>query len=101
MSFQHSGGGQKGFEREEHNHQGGDGTKRGAKNIMEIAHGLQVDEASATVTYIGRCAPGTATSENKWQIQKIDTTSGTSITFADGNDEFDNVWDDRASLSYS
>lgn len=62
----------------------------------------QVDEASATVTYRGWAAPGTATSAASWRIQKI-SVSGTvtSITWADGNINMDNIFDNRATLSYS
>lgn len=61
----------------------------------------RIDEASATVTYIGDAAIGTATSAASWRIKKIDSDNPTAITFADGNGSFDNVWNDRASLSYS
>ena len=61
----------------------------------------RIDEASATVTYVGKAATGTATSSALWQVQKIDTSSGTVITWADGNGLFDNIWDNRATLSYS
>jgi hypothetical protein len=61
-----------------------------------------IDEASATVTYIGKAAIATATSASSWQISKL-TVSGsiTSITWADGNATYDNVWDNRASLTYT
>lgn len=61
----------------------------------------RIDEASATVTYIGDATIGSATSVASWRIKKIDTTSGTSITFADGDGNFDNIWNNRASLTYS
>lgn len=61
----------------------------------------RIDEVSATVTYIGKAATGSATSSGVWQIQKIDESSGTVITWADGDANFNNVWDDRASLTYS
>jgi len=70
-------------------------------NTTSIPYGIRIDEASATVTYIGKAVPGTATSASTWQIQKIDTTSGTVITWADGNGDFDNEWDERAGYSYS
>jgi len=53
--------------------------------------------------YVGRAQPGTADSEAGWQIRKI-TYSGddpTSVLFADGKNEYINVWDDRAGYSYS
>jgi hypothetical protein len=64
----------------------------------------RIDEASATITYIGKAVPaGTAvpTSDPLWQITKIDETSGTVITYADGDLLFDNVFDDRAGLTYA
>lgn len=60
-----------------------------------------LDEASATITYVGKAAPGTATASALWQIQKIDTSGDLTIKWADGNADFDNVFDNRASLSYS
>jgi len=66
-----------------------------------VVYGTRIDEATSTVTYIGKATPGTATSVSLWQIQKIDTTTGTVITWADGNGDFDNIWANRASLSYS
>lgn len=61
-----------------------------------------LDEASATVTYVGEAATGTATSTALWRIKRL-TQSGTVllIEWADGNGNFDNIWNDRASLSYS
>lgn len=59
--------------------------------------------AQGLVEYIGFAKPGTSTSSASWQIKKM-VYSGTnviSILFADGDLNFDNVWDNRASLSYS
>lgn len=86
---------------EEHGAAGDVSTGRRLKYTQSVPLAMQVDPASLTVTYIGQAKPGTATSSALWRIKKIDTTSGTVITFADGDDLFDNVWDNRASLSYS
>lgn len=64
-------------------------------------YAVRVDEASATVTYVGEADTGTATSAASWRIKKIDTTSGTTVTWADGDASFNNIWDDRASITYS
>lgn len=64
-------------------------------------YALRLDEASATVTYVGEAAIGSATASAVWRIKKLDSTSGLVITWADGDELFDNVWDNRASLSYS
>lgn len=53
--------------------------------------------------YIGKARPGVLTSEAGWQIQKIDYDgdSITSISWAEGNDNFDKVWDDYLNYQYS
>src|SRR3990172_10650651 len=56
---------------------------------------------SGTVTYICRAAPGTTQATAKWQVFKIDDTTSTIISFADGNANFDNVATDLTSLTYS
>ena len=45
--------------------------------------------------YIGEAAPGTPTSEAKWQIRYV--TSNGEVTWANGTGKFDKVWDSRAS----
>jgi hypothetical protein len=62
---------------------------------------IDTDSSDVNVQYIGKAAPGTATSAPSWQIKKVDETTGTQITFADGDALFDNIWDNRESLSYS
>jgi hypothetical protein len=62
---------------------------------------VRIDEVSSTLSYVGKALTGSATSSAVWQVFKLDTTAGLIITYADGNDLFDNIWDNRASLSYS
>lgn len=52
------------------------------------------------VDYVGEAAIGTATSAASWRIKKVDNTSGIVLQWA-GTGLFDQVWDNRASLSYS
>ena len=69
----------------------------GATNYL-----TKVDEASSTVTYVGKADIGTATSADSWQIKKISTSSTvTTVAYAGGVDTFSQVWDNRTSLSYS
>lgn len=66
--------------------------------IQRIAY-----NASSQPQYIGLAKPGTASSAAGWQIKRL-SYSGTNVTvieFADGDTKFDNVWDNRAALSYS
>jgi hypothetical protein len=54
--------------------------------------------------YVGYATPGSATSVAAWRILRI-TYDGNAnplvIEYANGNDLYANVWDNRAGLSYS
>lgn len=52
--------------------------------------------------YIGFAKPGTATSDDEWLILKL-TWSGSNVTaieYAGSAASYDQVWDNRVSLSY-
>lgn len=52
-------------------------------------------------TYIGIAVIGSDEADAVWQIQRIDESSGmVTVLWADGNDSCDNIWDNRASLTY-
>jgi len=54
--------------------------------------------------YVGVAMPGTEVTEAKWQIRFFEyDAAGNCLRyrFADGNFDFDNIWDNRALLSYS
>lgn len=52
-------------------------------------------------TYIGSAVPSSLTSDPVWKIIKINTSGIATIKFADGNSNFDNIWDNRTSLTYN
>lgn len=61
-----------------------------------------IDEVDANTTYQCVAEPRCLTSEAKWRIRKIfKVATVTTITWADGNTEFDNIADDRLTLTYS
>jgi hypothetical protein len=63
---------------------------------------LILEEISSSLSYLGEAVPGTLDSDALWRISKIETISGvTTVSFADGDASFDNIWDDRATLTYS
>lgn len=74
------------------------GKSKIATTSEEDASGLRVDQASSTVIYLGEGLFGALTSEAKWKIKKIDLSNGVVITSASQN--FDQIWDNRASLTY-
>lgn len=55
------------------------------------------------VTYKGEAAAGVLTSAASWRISRltIQSDGDTEILWADGNTNYDNIWDNRLSLSYS
>ncbi len=61
----------------------------------------KIDE-SLPYTYIGEATVGTATSAASWRVKRVDDTSDpdSTILYA-GTGEFDQVWDDRATLTYN
>lgn len=62
---------------------------------------LMRDETNLSKIYCGYAPIGTPQSSASWAILKIFTQSGIlSYQWADGNRNFDNVWTDRATLTY-
>ena len=63
---------------------------------------MRLDDVGGGVTYIGEAIPGTALSAATWRIKRMtEVDPDLTIEWADGNHAFDNVWNNRASLSYS
>lgn len=61
-----------------------------------------VDEASSTITYVGFARPGTADITPAWRIFRIETSGTvTKIRWAEGTAAYENIWSNRASLTYS
>lgn len=81
---------------EEHQH---DAQARRAVIVPKNEQTL-IDDQGNTL-YLGVARQGVLESEAEWQIRKIETSAGiTSIKFAGGSLQFNQVWDDRGSLSY-
>ena len=62
---------------------------------------IQLDSGDGNISYVGKSATGSITSTSTWQIQRIDETVGFILEWADGDANFDNIWDNREALSYS
>lgn len=66
-----------------------------------IAKATRMDKVDDTLAYVGKAPPGSTSSDAVWQIQKIVTTDeDIAITWADEG-AFSQIWDDRASLTYT
>ena len=65
-------------------------------------YATQYDDVGGNISYLGEALPGSLTSAPVWRIRKLNmASSDLVITWADGNDNFDNIWDNRLSLTYS
>lgn len=85
----------------EHGRVGGLSTEQGFKLTREVDEKTLIDEASATVTYIGKSRLAGDPSAEEWQIKRV-SVSGTvtTISFADNTDAYTKEWDERANYSY-
>lgn len=68
------------------------------KEANQYAQKRLIDD-TGTYTYIGLAEAGAATSANSWLIVRIDSNGNQLL--ADGNTNYDNIWDNRASLTYA
>jgi hypothetical protein len=53
--------------------------------------------------YVGEAIPGTPSSEAAWRLSRIYLSpidGDVVVTWADGNSNYDNVWDSHLSLTY-
>lgn len=59
---------------------------------------IRIDDAAGSITYVGFAIPGSSESSAVWQIMKIDESTDPEliITWADGNDKYDNIWNNHA-----
>jgi len=64
-------------------------------------YAVQFDYSAAGTVYIGTAPSGSATSASVWQIKKLTYSSTAALVqFANGLDAFDQIWDNRTSLTY-
>lgn len=69
----------------------------------DMPYAKRVDFISDTEFYKGEATVGEITSAASWRIQKtvLGNDGDVTVTWADGNSNFDNIWDNRLSLPYS
>lgn len=74
------------------------------QKILEATVNKIIDEVDATgnTVYIGYPVDeNTTVAQAKWRILKISKVDYvTTFALADGNENYDNIWDNRASLTY-
>lgn len=71
---------------------------------LEVPYSTRVDFENDDLIYKAWAAPGSSEAAPVWRVQRI-TFVGTDedvvIEWADGDGNFDNIWDDHLGLSYS
>lgn len=72
-----------------------------ASAFQDYAEKAGRDSTDSDIIYVGRKTEGATTSDPAWQIYRINITNPDVTEYADGDTNFDNVWDDREALSYS
>lgn len=73
-------------------------SKAQIRGHVEAAGEYRIDEPTAVVTYEGNASPGSLTSEAKWLIKRVSQQSTQTVEEYAGNGDFNQVWDNRASL---
>jgi len=64
---------------------------------------MRIDESNPLVTYVGYANMGSLPGDAGWQIQRTRrfvTNDIVVVEWADGNQLFDNIWDQRLELNY-
>ena len=71
--------------------------------VAEFSTRYDQDADPPTLAYLGKAYPGASAAVAAWQVQKLvfGLDGDVTITWADGNASFDNIWDDRAALTYT
>lgn len=62
---------------------------------------VRYEEVDANTAYLGLAAIDSDPAATVWQIKKLDFTTGVDVRWADGNSKFDNIWNNRASITYT
>lgn len=77
----------------------------GITNIGGVDVITKIDEAQTTptnITYVGRAKIGMTASDTGWKILRIERSgTETTISYAEGSQSFNKVWDDREAYTYS
>lgn len=74
--------------------------------LFKYMHDEQVlvvksEAVSASEEYVGESNKNNDGTGSSWRIRKIYTSSGVeTVSYADGDNDFKKVWDDRASYNY-
>lgn len=69
------------------------------QRVQKTNESVRVDD-TGTYVYVGYAIPGSAESAASWKIFRVTTANPVAIMYADGDSFYNNIWDNRASLTY-
>jgi hypothetical protein len=73
--------------------------------VENLIHAVEIEnDGGGNPIYVGLANPGSLTSAPVWRILKIGYDGGgftASVKWADGNLDFDKIWDNRGTYTYS
>ncbi len=78
-----------------------DGSIRTSSSTTNYTTRIRTDSVNTNYTYIGNAITGSSQASAVWQIKRLDTTTNLDKLWCDGDDSFNNIWDNRESLSYT
>jgi len=70
-------------------------------SALTTKYANRVDLFSSTIIYVGNAAIGSSAGSAVWRIKKIETIGTEDITTWAGTGLFDQVWSNRAALTYA
>lgn len=71
-------------------------------NVIVVGNpeSVRIDD-TGTYQYFGNATIGSAEGDAVWKISRLTSANPQALLWADGNANYDNVWTNRASLTYS
>ena len=75
----------------------------GEKRLAYLTDGepMRVDEVSPTLTYLGYAPVASSPADAVWKIKRVQVIGTETIfSYADGDKNFNNIWNDRATITY-
>ncbi len=76
-----------------------------SKFLPTPVYAVEFDDTESCRFYIGEATTGSPTTSAVWRIRLLTEKTGTNdgdlnIIFADGDQEFDNIWDNRGTINF-
>jgi len=70
--------------------------------ISDLSFTNKIDDVSSSVAYYGAALPGTLVTAAEWRImKKTVVTTVTTYAWANGSSDFNCIWNNRATYTYS